>query len=481
MTTAFYYTIFGIAYLIFLIYVGFRSSKKVGKGDDDYVLAGRAAPWYLIAGSLVATWVAPGAMMAYVGMGAGIGLAGYWSGGAFMFITIWIGWWMIPKLRRSNVVTVPELFGKYFGKNHRFVALLLSLGRDFGMAAVVLLAMGIMFNYVYDIGIPLSLAISLLIVLIYTWMGGAWAVLYTDFVQAIILVIGTTIALPIMISNLGGLSAVHDLVPAAHVDIWNAGIPQSVAWFLTAIFISFGYQTVIQRGLAAKSDEDARKGFAVGGGILTLWFIVPFAVGVLGSVLYPDIATDQIYLHMAKDIVGPALGAFFFVALLAAAMGTADSVLVTLSSNVANDVIKGLINPKIAGSKLILIQRIAVVVVALLATVTAYSYPRMLELCWTGGRFMAAALAPAFAGLIFFPKLRKCKVTVMAAMIIASLVTLRFQLVPPEYIAGSANVWALDPILAGLPICIVILIVGSIIETRIKVKNNEVIKDAGQI
>jgi SSS family solute:Na+ symporter len=459
------YLVFVVIYFAAMLGIGIWVSRRI-KGGDDYILAGRKVPLWPVVGGIVGTWINSATLMGFGGMGHSVGIAGYWSGGAFMLMGTWMGWWMIPRLRRTGIVTIPELFERYFGINHRIVAVLLVIGRDLGVTAGVSIAMAIMFQFMFGVSLLTALVITLAVVLVYTLLGGMWAVMYTDLVQSIIILIGTVLVIPLAVSALGGWSAMTSAIPATHSQIMNAGIPQSAGWFLTGVLITAAYQTIIQRGLAAESDETAKKAFLYGGLITIVWYMVPFVIGTLGRTLYPDVAARDIYLHMITHIGGPIWGAFFFTALLASCMSTVDSCVLTVSSNLANDIYKRLVNPKISEQGLITVQKVCVVVVAVAAVVIGRALPMVLELFWVGGRIMAAALAPVLIALVFWPKARRCRVSTMAAMLMGSGFTVYQQFFGAKYEAGTAFLWRMDPILMGFPIATAVLIIGVLLETR---------------
>ncbi len=451
-----------------MITIGLWFSKRSSEDSDEYILAGRKAPLIIVIGSIFATWINSASFMGYGGTGYSVGIAGYWSGGAFMFTCMWLGFWVIPRLRKTGITTLPEFFEKYFGLSHRLVAVVLGLGRDMGVTAGISIALAIIFQNLFDVSLVTALFITVGVVVAYTVTGGMWAVLITDTIQGTLILIGSVIMIPLGIIKAGGFAAFTEAVPATHSSILNAGIPQSVGWLLTGIFITVGYQTIIQRGLSAKDDATAKKGFIYGGLLMVLFLMVPFVLGVIAKVLYPDIAPSNAFLQLT-GLYGPYAGIFFTIVLLASCMSTISSCILTITSNISLDVYKRLINPKVSNRKLVTVQRICVVMITIVAVLIGKSLPYILELFWLGGRIMAAGLAPVFLALIFWPNARKAAKTTMIAMLSGSLVTIYWQMLGSKAMAGKEGVvflWKMDPILYGLPVTIIILIVGVLLETK---------------
>ncbi|MEI3361706.1 MAG: hypothetical protein V8R75_03520 [Oscillospiraceae bacterium] len=144
-----------------------------------------------------------------------------------------------------------------------------------------------MFQSLFGISQLVALCITVGVVLVFTASGGMWAVLVTDTIQSAMIIVGSVVLIPLGIWKAGGFAAFCAQVPATHVNPVSAGFSQTLGWLLLGCFISFAYQTVLQRGLAAKDDETAKKCFLYGGGMAMLSYITPFMVGMVARVVYP--------------------------------------------------------------------------------------------------------------------------------------------------------------------------------------------------
>ena len=458
-----------LVFFAMMIGIGFYYNKK-GQADtnsDDYILAGRKAPLLIVAGSLFATWVSSATVMGYAGSGFTVGLGAYWSGASFIAATMWMGIWIIPRLRKAGITTVPELFEHYFGPAHRLVALLLSLGRDLGVIASISIALAQIFQSLFGISQLAALCITVGVVLVFTASGGMWAVLVTDTIQSAMIIVGSVVLIPLGIWKAGGFAAFCAQVPATHVNPVSAGFSQTLGWILLGCFISFAYQTVLQRGLAAKDDETAKKCFLYGGGMAMLWYITPFMVGMVARVVYPTINASDAYLTMC-NILGPYAGAFFVVCLMASCMSTISSCILTTTL----DVYKRFLNPKASDKQVVKLQRICLFVIVIVCAWVGKMLPYILELFWIGGRIMASGLAPVFVAIILWPRARRAPKATLLAMICGAAFNIAAQAYQSSAFAamGGQNdvvtLFTLDPVLAGLPACFVVLIVGVLLETR---------------
>ena len=307
--------------------------------------------------------------------------------------------------------------------------------------------------------------------LVFTASGGMWAVLVTDTIQSAMIIVGSVVLIPLGIWKAGGFAAFCAQVPATHVNPVSAGFSQTLGWILLGCFISFAYQTVLQRGLAAKDDETAKKCFLYGGGMAMLWYITPFMVGMVARVVYPTINASDAYLTMC-NILGPYAGAFFVVCLMASCMSTISSCILTTTANITLDVYKRFLNPKASDKQVVKLQRICLFVIVIVCAWVGKMLPYILELFWIGGRIMASGLAPVFVAIILWPRARRAPKATLLAMICGAAFNIAAQAYQSSAFAamGGQNdvvtLFTLDPVLAGLPACFVVLIVGVLLETR---------------
>lgn len=472
MSEKLFAAIFVIVFAALMIGIGiFFSRRSSGKSSDDYILAGRQAPLLLVVGSYFATSVSTGSLVGYAGTGFSNGIAGYWSAGCFMVATMWIGIWIIPRLRRSGVTTIPELFGKYFGPQHRITAVVLGLCRDLGVIASTVLVLGQIFVSLFGMSFWPAVILTGGVILIFTISGGMWAVLVTDTIQAFVIAIGTVVMIPLGIHFAGGFAEFLAQVPATHSDVMSVGVSQTLGWFMIGLFTSLGNQTILQRGLAAKDDKTAQQAFFWGGLVTLIWFLAPFVIGVIARVIFPDATASNAYYSMA-ELFGPFGNIFFLCMLLMAGMSTVSSNILTASSNLSLDIYKRFINPQVKEKKLVLVQRGLLVAIIAVCTVIGYSFPYVVELFWIGGRIMASGLAPVFTLMILWPRVRRAPLSCLLAMVGGAVSCVGAQIYQASAAAGGAAqgavvlLWSLDPVLAGLPVCFIVLLAGVWLETR---------------
>ena len=101
-----------IAYLLILVFVGFYKAKSV-KNSDDFMVAGRTLPWYVLVGTLLATWMGSGSLFSGAGLGYRNGLASLWSsGGAWLGIALI--YFIANRIRNFGKVTLKSGYTGFF-------------------------------------------------------------------------------------------------------------------------------------------------------------------------------------------------------------------------------------------------------------------------------------------------------------------------------------------------------------------------------
>lgn len=461
-----------VVYFGFMMIIGPLAAKRMKKKDSkDFILAGRSVPLFLVVGGIIATLINSATLLGYGGSGYEVGLSAYFSAMGYMVALIWMGYWFIPRLRRANLTTIPELFNRFFGLKHSTIATVLVMCRDMGVTAGAAIGMAVVFVSVFDISLDLALLITLLVTLTFTVVGGMWAVMITDTIQSIIILVGTTLMIPLGIAYLGGWANFLDKVPTTHVDIFAAGGSQTFAWFIAGTLTFIGYQTLIQRGLSADSEKTAKKSFLYGGVIALTWYMVPFVVGIIAVTIFPNISPSDAFMSMTK-LFGKYGSIIFAIIVVASCISTLSSSTLTTASNISYDIYKQFINKEATEKQLVLVTRISVVLVAIVGMLIGRSLPFILELLLTGGKIMAGSLAPVLLALVFWKASRKAYYSTILAMILGALGVIVGVILGSQAATGTEGgvvfVWALDPILLGLPVALVVLIVGTFIERKIK-------------
>ncbi len=328
-----------IAYLVFVILLGFYFSKK-HENAEDYFLAGRSLTWPVIGFSLFASNMSSNSLMGLAGAGFADGFSVYSYEWMAILVLIIFAVFFLPFYLKNKIFTIPEYLEKRFDYGTRAyassIAIVLNVIVDI---AATLFAGGIAMQLLFP-EIPLWLIVSFIsfIAGIYTITGGLKAVVYTDTIQAIILIIGSIIITVVAWNESGGMSEVMKVVDAGHTQIIKPISDKALPWpGLIGVFIIGFYfwgtnQYITQRSLAAKNKREGQWGALFAGLLkISIIFIMIFP-GAFARVLYPDISPNEVYPTLLFDLLPTGILGLVLAGFIAALMSSVDSGLNSVST-----------------------------------------------------------------------------------------------------------------------------------------------------
>jgi len=199
-------------YFLSVITIGVASRRKA-RGVDDFFVAGRKGSSLLITGSLLATIIGGSATVGMAGLGFTQGLTGAWWLLVGSIGLVVLGLFFAEKVRRFGLYTLPELVGKQYDKRMALAASILIVVAWIGIIAAQIVASGKILS-VLGIGSPLLWMVLFTVVFVtYTLLGGQYAVIRTDSLQAVIIFAGVFGSLALVLSHLGGWDGLKSSLP----------------------------------------------------------------------------------------------------------------------------------------------------------------------------------------------------------------------------------------------------------------------------
>jgi len=380
-----------VIYLIGIIAFGIWAGFKKNTSSEDFFLGGRSLRWPIIGAGLFCANISSIHLV-------GLASSGYQHGmviGNFewmaSFCLILLGMVFAPFYFRSKITTLPEYVERRYSPGARtFIAgifimsaLLVHIGISMYAGAKVLEAFfGI--NFVYSI-IGISLATS-----IYTILGGLKGVMYTDTVQAVLLLLGAALLTYFGYQALGdaGITSWAEFKEAVKPGQLNMIQPihdpeatgrlglREFSWYS----ILFGYpvlgiwywctdQTIVQKILSAKTEKDGRDGAIFAGFLKILPVFLMVLPGVMGYVLFREkigADNDSTLMVMMTELLPVGVRGLMAAGLLAALMSTIAAALNSVATLTAEDIFKR-IRPETTDRQLVTIGRITAAVVIVLA------------------------------------------------------------------------------------------------------------------
>jgi SSS family solute:Na+ symporter len=391
-----------VAYMLAMLGIGYYYMKK-NTSQEDYYVGGRTIGSWHIGLSVVATDVGGGFSIGLGGLGFAMGLSGSW-----MLFTGLIGAWLaavflIPRVKSdpafSKYFTFPQIIGHLFDSKAATVASVICFLGYLGFTASQLLAGAKLASGTFpDLELPVALGIMGAVAVIYTVMGGLKAVIYTDTIQWIILMLGLMgIGIPAAYSYVGGWEGITETLPPSFLSFSQLSWQDAVNWTITIVPIWFVGMTLYQRIFAARDEKSAKKAWFIAG--LFEWPIMAFMGVFLG--LLSRVAVEQGALDGFTAAMDPELGlpvllrqilpagilGLMMSAYFSAVLSTADSCLMAASGNLVTDLLRKFITVRSHSQELRLVQGVTFGI-GLLAVLLAWQMTEVLTLMLYSYGFM---------------------------------------------------------------------------------------------
>lgn len=449
-----------VVYLAAMIAIGAVSKGKAREAADFFV-AGRKGSTLFVTGSLLATIVGASATVGMAGLGFGRGLTGAWwilVGSVGLVI---LGLFLAKKVRQFGLYTLPGLVEKQYDKRMALATSILIVIAWLGIIAAQILASGKILG-ILGFGSPLLWMLIFTIVFVfYTVIGGQYAVIGTDVVQAVIIFIGVFAGLPLLLSRLGGWGGLTSSLPAEKFAFPLSS--QFGGMDLVTLLLLVGLTYVVGPDMYSRifCAKDARTAKAS-----VFWaalFLVPlaFAITLLGmgaSVLFPQIAAEQAFPTIIKEVLPPFIGGIILAALVGAVMSSADTCLLSASTIFTVDIV-GWFKPSLSQRRILLISRLAIVVLGIISLVIALFLKGIITtLVFAYTVYTAGVILPVLAGF-YKSRLKVTPTGALAALIGGGLLAIISKVLAIKY---------LD--LGALLISGVLLFAVSLVENKIRSK-----------
>lgn len=365
-----------IFYLGCMLLLGLYAYKKTNN-HSDYILGGRSLSPSVAALSVGASDMSGWLLLGLPGAIYVSGVSEVWIG-IGLVVGAALNWQFVAKRLRvyteiaGDAQTLPDFLANRFGdagilKTVAAIAILIFFTF---YTASGLVGGAILFEKVFGLDYFWALLIGTFIIVSYTFVGGFFAVSWTDFFQGILMLIALIIVPAAMYVEVGGSDAMTAALPASMFDITPTagviGLISLLAWGLGY----FGQPHILVRfmAIAKPSDVGVSRNIAMSWMILALFGAL--ATGLVGAAYFADQPLDNpetVFIFLSKVAFNPWVSGILIAAILSAIMSTVDSQLLVSSSVISEDLYRPFINPKATDKELMLVGRLAVVSIAVIA------------------------------------------------------------------------------------------------------------------
>jgi len=436
--------IFVILYLLVIAGVSVWSIRRSKESPSDYFLANRNLGWWVIGASILASNVGSEHIVGLAGTAAKTGLVmGHYE--LHSWIVLVLGWVFVPFYMRSSVYTMPEFLEKRFNaKARRLLSIIQLLSYVITKASVTIFAGALVFNSFLGVDFWTGAIILVVVTGIYTILGGLHTVMYTEAIQAVVLLLGSAVLLVIGLDKVGGWQGMINSVPREKLNMFPPLSDPDFPWLgilLASPIVGVWYwctdQHIVQRCLAGKNEREARRGTIFAAYLKLLPFFIFLIPGLIAYALHQQgklnlTDTNAAFPTLVKEIMPVGLRGLLAGGLLAALMSSLASVYNACSTLFTMDIYQK-IKPAAGNKELVKVGRIATGVVVLLGMVWIPLMGRISDTLYQYLQSVQSYLAPPIAAVfllgVFFKRINgKGAYTAMVAGFIIGLAKLTLEL-----------------------------------------------------
>ncbi|MGF1473844.1 MAG: sodium:solute symporter [Rubrobacteraceae bacterium] len=350
------------------------------ENSEDYFLGSRNFIWPLIGLSLFATNMSGSSFVGLAGAGYNSGISVYSYEFMVAIILVIFIFFVLPFYLRSEIFTIPEFLERRYDRRTRLAFSGFNLFTNmFIDMAVALYAGALVFQTLFP-AVPLWISVIVLALLagVYTIFGGLGAVVISDSLQAVVLIIGGALVFIMTARAIPSWQAAREAAPEGAMHIIQPIGDDVLPWpgLITGVLIIGIYywttnQLVVQRTLGARSIDHGRWGSLFCGFLKLPVLFIMVLPGTLAVVLYPDLQSpDLVFPTLAFDLLPIGVRGIILAALVAAITSSVDSVLNSVSTLVTMDFVKSL-RPDTSERTLVQVGRVATLGAMIVAIVWA--------------------------------------------------------------------------------------------------------------
>lgn len=443
--------LFLIIYLLVIAGISIWSIRKSKNSPTDYFLANRNLGWWVIGASILASNVGSEHIVGLAGTAGSSGtVLGHYE--LHSWIVLLLGWVFVPFYMRSMVYTMPEFLERRFNaKARRLLSIIQLLSYVIAKASVTIFAGALVFNQFLGIGFWEGAIILVIITGVYTVLGGLHAVMYTEAIQAFVLLIGSGVLLFFGLEKVGGWNGLIAAVPPEKLNMFRPLSDPDFPWLgilfaspIVGIWYWCTDQHIVQRCLAARNEKQARRGTIFAAYLKLLPFFIFLIPGLIAYVLHQrgelvlplnaDGNTDYnaAFPALVKQVMPMGLRGLLAGGLLAALMASLASVYNACSTLFTMDIYRKM-KPRASGEELVRVGRIATIVVVILGMIWIPMMGRISTTLYTYLQSVQSYLAPPIAAVfllgVFFKRINGTGAfTAMVAGFIIGIIKLTLEL-----------------------------------------------------
>lgn len=371
-----------VIYIIMVLALGLLSVRKIKLSSQQYFLAGKSLPWYLVGAALFSANISTIHLVGLAASGYNEGLV--WGNFEWMatFCLIILAIIFAPFYFRTKISTLPEFLEKRYSRGARLMVAVMAIAAAlFIHIGMSIYAGAIIFKSFFGIEVIVSILIITIITAIYTILGGLKAVVVTESVQTVILILGAVVTTAFCIlalpsHGITSLSQLREAIRPDQLSMLHTNSQVGLNWY--AVFLGYPVlgiwywctdQTIVQRVLGSRTERDSQLGPLFAGLLKITPVFIMVLPGVLGYVLFKDIIgsnANETLPVLIMNLIPTGIRGVIAAAILAALMSTISAALNSAATLVAIDIARN-IKPGLPDRTQVNIGRASAVLIMILA------------------------------------------------------------------------------------------------------------------
>ncbi|MCF7922998.1 MAG: sodium:solute symporter family protein [Candidatus Marinimicrobia bacterium] len=362
--------------------VGSFFYKWVGD-PDDFMVAGRKLTPFILAAVIAATNVNLYSFIGQAGVAYKHGIAILWQTWTGNMAIVFSGLFIIPIMRRLRVKTIPEFLERRYDKRVRTLVGVLWIFRLAFWLGVVLYTAVVAAQAITGIeSFAFWIFVFAIVAIVYTVLGGMWAIAFTDVIQFVFMLVGALIVLPMAMAAVGWMPGLIDKLPEHALTLVRE--EGTYNWkFILAIFLlgiqwASVDQGLLQRAFGAESTRTVAKGLVLAGIITTPFALLWNLPGLAAAVLYPGLENaDQAIPILLADMLPSVVLGLVLCGLISSQLSTISGNLNGVATLFTNDIYESLRSRKATNKEVLMIARIMTGIVGIFMIGFAFLVPML--------------------------------------------------------------------------------------------------------
>jgi Na+/proline symporter len=395
-----------VAYVLMMLGIGYYLLRK-SPSFEEYLIAGRSMTTPILVCTLASTYYGLDVLFGTSEIGFNDGIVAFFGYSELSLgFYVFAAYGLSRKLRQANFKSLPEILERNYGVAAGYLGAVSSI--LYSIPALSLFALGRITEVIFGIDAQIGALILGSVALCYTLWGGLLAVAITDTIQFVFMCVTLGIAIPLLMSDIGGFEVVAAQVPETHFNFFG-GMPFGllIAYAATgiSILVDPGFY---QRIFAARNFRQVRNAMLIA---LVVWGAYDWLVTVGGmlarasvemGVLPADLHSNDALLTAVVMALPVGLVGLFLAGVLATAMSTIDSYCLVAGANVSYDIYRPLLKPGASDQQLVRATKIGIVISFVLGYMLAFLFDRLMALwVFNASLLTSTVLVPIFMSLFW--------------------------------------------------------------------------------